>query len=344
MNQTHHVNCPCCAQNYEVAAEQVGMQIQCSTCLSYFTIPTLEQSQHQIAQVTLPMYQSAPVVPKWYATLTIMGPLCACLLLIGGGVTYYLTRNKTVIKEENIVQIEPVVNKYEPAPEEPQLNPEPLAMSDPVKISLPPLEPEPEAPKPLPNEVTLGIEILSVSQDYIRKRPDLLMKSSEEIHELLISLKKNKSIAIIYDQDFAITCNQKTVLGRTKENFKSPEQAELLYLNKFRAGANGELIQTGKNVRIIGLGITADYSPTTSNGGTISLSFENVSKEVAKRQVPSGGKDAWFPQFDSIRFNGANIKITRSSPSLVGSFHSAHKILASSSVESRFYFLFVTLK
>jgi hypothetical protein len=271
-----------------------------------------------------------------------MGPICASLLLIGGGITYWLTNNTTVVKEKNIVQIEPVVTEYKPI--EPEPEPDPMAMRDPASVPLPPLEPEPEVAKPLPHEVTLKVEILSIAPEEIKKRPDLLLKSSIEIYAELEILKTTNQVKIIHDKDYTIVCKRNTVLGKADNKSLTPDQEEFLYMNEFRAGVNGELIHSGKHARIVGLSVEANYSPITEDEGIIAIAFRNIAKEVDRRIIPNGGKDGWFPQFDSLNVKRSNLKLTELSPVLVWSFLSSHKILDSSSGEPRFYFVFVTLK
>ena len=108
MNQ-YIIYCPNCQQSYESSDELAGGQTQCAGCQSYFTIPT--RAQAAVAQAVIPAANAvavpqAPAVPKWYKTLTVMGPLCALLLVIGGGTVYWIVNNRTFTTEKNNYQTE----------------------------------------------------------------------------------------------------------------------------------------------------------------------------------------------------------------------------------------------
>ncbi len=122
----YQVHCPSCQTSFQASDEHAGASTQCQNCQSYFTVPTREQAIILTSTLTqLPI--QAPVVPKWYTTLTIMGPLCACLLLIGGGATYWIYNNRTVDNVADKHHIEAVKPKFtppEPAKELPVVQPE----------------------------------------------------------------------------------------------------------------------------------------------------------------------------------------------------------------------------
>ncbi len=113
----YQVHCPSCHTSFQASDEHVGASTQCQNCQSYFTIPTREQ-----AIILTPTQQpdQAATVPKWYKTLTIMGPLCACLLLIGGGVVYWIINNRTKTINTDVYDTDMISKEAPTATPEPE--------------------------------------------------------------------------------------------------------------------------------------------------------------------------------------------------------------------------------